>query len=103
MITPSFRLEQTDSHLLIFICAPYAKVYLFFLITLVDDELILGFQLNEVEISVDENDFRFHCKPYYLRLNLPGKILENDENNTAGTYDFDESNAKPVSYFFIHV
>ena len=24
-------------------------------------------------------DFRFHSKPYYLRLNLPGEIIENDE------------------------
>lgn len=70
MITPSFKLIQDDCYLFVNIKAPYAK-------------------LSEVDVSVDENDFRFYCKPYYLRLNLPGKIVDNTETE-HGTYDFDE-------------
>ncbi|RNA15731.1 SHQ1 -like protein [Brachionus plicatilis] len=68
MITPSFKLDQNDEYLFVNIRAPYAN-------------------LNEVDLFVENNDLRFYCKPYYLRLNLPGNILENDD---SGTYDFDE-------------
>jgi len=38
-------------------------------------------------VFIEETDFRFYCKPYFLRLNLPASILENDEEIN---YDFDE-------------
>lgn len=69
MITPSFKLTQNDDFLFIDIKAPYAK-------------------LTELDIYIDENDFRFYCKPYFLRLHLPGSILE---NNDDVVYDFEES------------
>ncbi len=69
MITPSFKLNQNNEFLFIDIKTPYAK-------------------LNDLDIFVDENDFRFYCKPYFLRLNLPGSILENYEDIN---YDFEQS------------
>ena len=45
-------------------------------------------KLNDLDIYVYENEFRFYCKPYWLRLNLPGHILENSDD---AFYDFDES------------
>ncbi|CAF0856442.1 unnamed protein product [Brachionus calyciflorus] len=72
MITPTFKLDQNDEYLFVNIRAPYAN-------------------LNEVDLFVENNDLRFYCKPYYLRLNLPGNILENDD---SGTYDFDEKTFK---------
>jgi protein SHQ1 len=49
--------------------------------------------LNELDIFIDENDFRFYCKPYYLRLNLPGSILENNDNVD---YNFEESKSNLI-------
>jgi len=68
MITPKFRLEQTDTQIKIFIEAPYVNV-------------------KDTEIHILENDFRFYSKPYYLRLNLPGNIIEND--NSIAKYEAD--------------
>lgn len=68
MITPSFKLDQNNEYLFINIKAPYPK-------------------LNDLDIFIDETDFRFYCKPYFLRLNLPASILENDEEID---YDFEE-------------
>lgn len=48
MITPKFKLEQDDNYLYVQINAPYAKI-------------------NDTDISIDDNDFRFYSKPYYLR------------------------------------
>lgn len=73
MITPWFKLTQDTNFLFIHIKAAYAKI-------------------SEVDIFVEDNDFRFYCKPYYLRLNLPGKIIESElPNESAGIYDFDEN------------
>mgnify|MGYP001811220631 CR=1 FL=1 len=69
MITPKFSVEQTSDHLIICIRVPYANV-------------------NEVEAFVDQNDFRFFCKPYYLRLNLPGNL---NEELVSSKYDVDKS------------
>ena len=39
---------------------------------------------------MDEDDFRFYSKPYYLRLHLPGEVIENEE--ASATWDA-ESNS----------
>ena len=70
MITPRFKLDQTDEYLLIDIRVPYAKVIIwkFFLLNyLVRKIKWIVFKLNEVDMFVESNDFRFYCKPYYLR------------------------------------
>jgi len=70
MLTPVFKLDQNDEFLFVNIKAPYTKI-------------------NEADLFVESTDFRFYCKPYFLRLNLPGNILDNTETE-SGTYDFDE-------------
>ncbi|KAL1438794.1 hypothetical protein MTO96_047722 [Rhipicephalus appendiculatus] len=54
MLTPAFELRQDDDFLIIEIKAPYSK-----------------------EIYFHEEEFTFYSKPYYLRLHLPGKVVEN--------------------------
>ncbi|KAH0954690.1 hypothetical protein HN011_006136 [Eciton burchellii] len=66
MLTPRFKLSQTDTELTIIIYAPYANI-------------------KDVEISVDGTDFIFYSTPYYLRLRLLGEIIEND--SSSGSYD----------------
>uniref|UniRef100_A0A131YGR2 Protein SHQ1 homolog n=1 Tax=Rhipicephalus appendiculatus TaxID=34631 RepID=A0A131YGR2_RHIAP len=58
MLTPAFELRQDDDFLIIEIKAPYSKI-------------------SEAEIYFHEEEFTFYSKPYYLRLHLPGKVVEN--------------------------
>ncbi|XP_072136686.1 protein SHQ1 homolog isoform X1 [Mobula birostris] len=68
MITPSFELSQDANFLTIIIHIPYAKI-------------------NEVDLYIDGVDFKFYVKPYFLRLTLPGKIVEDGRETSA--YDAD--------------
>ncbi|XP_038045317.1 protein SHQ1 homolog [Patiria miniata] len=68
MLTPAFELGQDADFLKILIKARYAKV-------------------TEVEIFVDGNDFKFYAKPYFLRLQLPGRVLE--DGREKAKYDVD--------------
>ncbi|KAL3851863.1 hypothetical protein ACJMK2_015564 [Sinanodonta woodiana] len=69
MLTPAFVLSQNEEFLIINIKAPFAKVA-------------------DTEIFIEENDFKFYSKPYFLRLTLPGNIVE-DGRETA-KYDSDK-------------
>ncbi|KAM5148757.1 protein SHQ1 homolog isoform 1-T3 [Mantella aurantiaca] len=69
MITPAFDISQDADFLTITIKVPYARV-------------------SEFDIYVDEDEFKFYAKPYFLRLTLPGSILE-DGRQTA-KYNADE-------------
>lgn len=71
MITPRFSLTQDSNYVTITIRAPYCS-------------------LKDLDVSVEENNFIFHCHPYYLRLNLPGQIEENDRSKTS--FDADTGN-----------
>lgn len=73
MITPVFKITQDAEYLYITIEAPYSKV-------------------SEVDIFIDGHDFKFHAKPYFLRLHLPGAIIEDDRASTV--YDADHGNYK---------
>ncbi|XP_067907604.1 protein SHQ1 homolog [Heterodontus francisci] len=68
MITPAFDLSQEPDFLSIIIHVPYANV-------------------NEVDLYVDGVDFKFYAKPYFLRLTLPGKIVE--DGRERASYDVD--------------
>ncbi|XP_072934922.1 protein SHQ1 homolog [Epargyreus clarus] len=68
MLTPRFKLSQDENHVFITLHAPYTNV-------------------GETEIHVDGQNFLFVSAPYFLRLRLPGKIVENDE--AKGKYDCD--------------
>lgn len=58
MLTPDFQLKQDENNLTIIIIAPHARV-------------------TDTEIFIEDDEFRFHSKPYFLRLCLPGNIVEN--------------------------
>lgn len=58
MLTPAFELRQDNDFLVIEIKAPYSKIA-------------------DAEIYFHEEEFKFYSKPYYLRLHLPGKVVEN--------------------------
>ncbi|XP_051836821.1 protein SHQ1 homolog [Antechinus flavipes] len=69
MITPAFELSQDAESLTIAIRVPYARV-------------------GEFEVYFEGFDFKFYAKPYFLRLTLPGRIVENGEED--GSYDVDK-------------
>ena len=71
MITPRFKLTQDDNHVFVTIHAPFSKV-------------------SDAEIYMDRQDFRFFSKPYYLRLNLPEEIIENDDASAKFNADTNE-------------
>ncbi|RKP06041.1 SHQ1 protein-domain-containing protein [Thamnocephalis sphaerospora] len=66
MITPAFRLEQDDEFVTVLIRAPHVRA-------------------QEVDMYVSGNEFKLYVKPYFLRLHLPGHVVE-DERATA-SYD----------------
>lgn len=64
MITPRFALNQDENTVTITIRAPYCD-------------------LNNLDIVIDEENFIFVCKPYYLRLCLPGCLSESNAQNKS--------------------
>ncbi|XP_028132364.1 protein SHQ1 homolog [Diabrotica virgifera virgifera] len=71
MITPRFQLTQDDKSLTIQIRAPYCS-------------------LRELQVEIEDNLFLFFCKPYFLRLFLPGKLLDNDNYKSSFECDSGE-------------
>ncbi|XP_053576862.1 protein SHQ1 homolog [Bombina bombina] len=72
MITPAFELVQDEDFLTINIRIPYAKV-------------------SEIDVYIEGDDFKFYAKPYFLRLTLPGRIVEDGRqkanyNSDNGTF-----------------
>ncbi|RUS24233.1 SHQ1 protein-domain-containing protein [Jimgerdemannia flammicorona] len=66
MITPAFTVEQDENSIIITINAPHIRA-------------------QDVEIFVEGNEFKFYLQPYFLRLNLPGNIIEDDR--ASASYD----------------
>ncbi|KAL2803526.1 protein SHQ1-like protein [Daubentonia madagascariensis] len=69
MLTPAFDLSQDPDFLTIAIRVPYARV-------------------SEFDVYFEGTDFKFYAKPYFLRLTLPGRIVEN--GSEQGSYDADK-------------
>lgn len=69
MLTPAFELSQDISSLTISIRVPYAKAA-------------------EKYVYFEDCDFTFYCKPYYLRLNLPGRVIY--EEDPPVSYDLEK-------------
>ncbi|XP_024412453.2 protein SHQ1 homolog [Desmodus rotundus] len=69
MLTPAFDLSQDPDFLTIAIRVPYARV-------------------SEFDVYFQGFDFKFYAKPYFLRLTLPGRIVEN--GSEQGFYDADK-------------
>ncbi|KDQ59432.1 hypothetical protein JAAARDRAFT_32995 [Jaapia argillacea MUCL 33604] len=62
MITPRFSCNQTDTSVTVRMYCPSVRA-------------------SDVEINVDETLFTIHINPYFLRLNFPGRILEDDKSS----------------------
>ena len=71
MLTPRFSLSQDDQFLHVSIYAPFTHI-------------------DKTEVFMDEDEFRFYSKPYYLRLHLPGEVIENEE--ASATWDAESNN-----------
>ena len=71
MLTPRFSLRQDEAFVIISIYAPFTNI-------------------GDTEIFMDDVDFRFFSKPYFLRLHLPNPIEETD--SASAKYDADTNN-----------
>ncbi|CAG9794815.1 unnamed protein product [Diatraea saccharalis] len=68
MLTPRFQLTQDDNHVFVVIHAPYTNI-------------------GDTEIDIDGENFLFVSSPYFLRLRLPGRIVDNDSSKGSYTCD----------------
>ncbi|XP_077978268.1 protein SHQ1 homolog [Glandiceps talaboti] len=85
MLTPAFELSQDQDFLRILIKAKFAKV-------------------DDAEVHVDGDEFRFYSSPYYLRLSLPGRIVEDGRESAkydtnTGYFDFKFAKESPGEEF----
>ncbi|KAM9859785.1 protein SHQ1 homolog isoform 1-T3 [Aulostomus maculatus] len=69
MITPAFALSQDPDFLTLGIRVPYTRT-------------------SDFDLYIDGADIKFYAKPYFLRLTLPGRLVE-DGRETA-VFDVDE-------------
>ncbi|KAM7335274.1 protein SHQ1 homolog [Alexandromys fortis] len=69
MLTPAFELSQDRDFLTVAIRVPHARA-------------------SEFDVYFEGVDFKFYAKPYFLRLTLPGRIVEN--GSEQGSYDVDK-------------
>uniref|UniRef100_A0A665UGM8 Protein SHQ1 homolog n=1 Tax=Echeneis naucrates TaxID=173247 RepID=A0A665UGM8_ECHNA len=69
MITPAFDLSQDPDYLTLNIRVPYTRTSAF-------------------DLFIDGTDFKFFAKPYFLRLSLPGRILE--DGREKAKFDIDK-------------
>ncbi|GAA6104247.1 protein SHQ1 homolog [Tachysurus ichikawai] len=71
MITPAFELSQDTDFLTLVIRVPYTRT-------------------SEFDIYVDGEDFKFYAKPYFLRLTLPGRIVQ--DGREKASFDIEKGN-----------
>ncbi|XP_071376231.1 protein SHQ1 homolog [Centroberyx affinis] len=69
MITPAFDLRQDPEYLILGIRVPYTRT-------------------SEFDLYIDGTDFKFYAKPYFLRLTLPGRIVE--DGREKAIFDIDK-------------
>lgn len=73
MLTPRFKLTQDENHVYITVHAPYTNI-------------------GDTEIDVEGENFLFVSTPYFLRLRLPGRIIENERSKGSYTCDSGDFN-----------
>ncbi|XP_062852788.1 protein SHQ1 homolog [Trichomycterus rosablanca] len=69
MITPAFELSQDSDFLTLVIRVPYTRT-------------------SEFDVYVEGDDFKFYAKPYFLRLTLPGRIVQ--DGREKASFDIDK-------------
>lgn len=85
MLTPRFKLSQDENHVFIVVHAPYTNI-------------------GDTEIDVDGENFLFVSSPYFLRLRLPGRIVESERskgsfNCDAGDFELSFDKETPGEHF----
>ncbi|KAM6256355.1 protein SHQ1 homolog isoform 2-T2 [Porphyrio hochstetteri] len=85
MVTPAFELTQDLDFLTIIIKVPYARA-------------------SEFDVYFEGEDFKFYAKPYFLRLTLPGRVVEDGRekasyNTDKGTFTILLPKEIPGQYF----
>ncbi|KAJ8323251.1 hypothetical protein QVD99_000440 [Batrachochytrium dendrobatidis] len=69
MLTPRFTVTQTNDFVELVLQCPFIKA-------------------QEVEIDIDGSEFKFFAHPYYLRLSMPGRLVEDGREQSK--YDIDK-------------
>ncbi|KAJ2950299.1 hypothetical protein O0L34_g11665 [Tuta absoluta] len=73
MLTPRFKLSQDENRVYITVHAPYTNI-------------------SDTEVDVDGENFLFVSSPYFLRLRLPGRIVENEKSKGSYVCDSGDFN-----------
>ncbi|KAJ3326278.1 Hsp90 cochaperone shq1 [Boothiomyces sp. JEL0866] len=68
MLTPSFQISQDEEYIIIEMKCPYIKA-------------------QSVEIDVNDKEFRFYGKPYFLRLHFTHSLIENGKEKSSYNTD----------------
>ncbi|KAJ3262036.1 Hsp90 cochaperone shq1 [Boothiomyces macroporosus] len=68
MLTPIFQISQDDEYIIIEMKCPYIKA-------------------QSVEIDVNDKEFRFYGKPYFLRLHFTHSLIENGREKSSYNTD----------------
>ncbi|KAK3790481.1 hypothetical protein RRG08_015950 [Elysia crispata] len=71
MLTPRFSLSQDEKFIFINIHAPFIKI-------------------TEADCYATDDEFYFHAQPYYLRLHLPGEVVDDEHSASHSQYDTDK-------------
>ena len=69
MLTPKFSIEQTEKFVIVTLHIPHVKI-------------------SESEIFIEDTEFKFYLKPYYLRLNFSNEITEDGSEHAQ--YDVEK-------------
>ncbi|KAI8592159.1 SHQ1 protein-domain-containing protein [Geranomyces variabilis] len=69
MLTPAFSISQNDEFVTVVLKCPYIKT-------------------QDVEFYINDNEFKFYVKPYFLRLTFPEPIVE--DGREKASYDVDK-------------
>ncbi|XP_061687820.1 protein SHQ1 homolog isoform X2 [Syngnathoides biaculeatus] len=69
MITPAFDLSQDPEYLILSVRVPYTRT-------------------SEFDLYIDGTDVKFYAKPYFLRLTLPGRVME--DGREKASFDIDK-------------
>ncbi|CAL4191806.1 unnamed protein product, partial [Meganyctiphanes norvegica] len=70
MITPKFKVGQDDQTVTVTIFTPFCRI-------------------SDAEINIDGESFTFYSTPYYLRLNMPGRLVDSELEKHHATYETD--------------
>lgn len=68
MLTPAFELNQDSDFLILELRVPFTRT-------------------SEFDLYIDGEDFKFYAKPYFLRLTLPGRIVEDGREKAVFNID----------------